>query len=107
MSSHEKPEPIAPEHLKAVLEGLEQARRGEFATPEEVEAFDPERLIGKACRVRVVHAPGRDGTDWANITDLFASKPGAGTAKTTPAFAGKSSTMPDDTPEFEDPFKEE
>jgi hypothetical protein len=34
----EDPEPVAPEHLEAVLEGLEQARRGEFATPGEVEA---------------------------------------------------------------------
>ena len=33
----EDPEPIEPAHLEAVLEGLEQARRGEFATPEEIE----------------------------------------------------------------------
>jgi hypothetical protein len=34
-----EPEPIDPEHLPAVLEGLAQARRGEFATDEEVEAI--------------------------------------------------------------------
>ena len=33
-----EPEAIDPEHLPYVLEGLEQARRGEFATDEEVEA---------------------------------------------------------------------
>jgi hypothetical protein len=33
-----EPEPIASGHLAAVLEGLEQARRREFATDEEVEA---------------------------------------------------------------------
>jgi predicted transcriptional regulator len=33
-----EPEPIDPAHLPAVLEGLAQARRGEFATDEEVEA---------------------------------------------------------------------
>ena len=40
-----EPEEIAPEHLPAVLEGLAQARRREFATDAEVEAafrrFDP------------------------------------------------------------------
>jgi predicted transcriptional regulator len=39
------PEPIEPAHLAAVLEGLAQAKRGEFATDAEVEAafrrFDP------------------------------------------------------------------
>jgi len=34
----EEPEPIEPEHLSAVLEGLAQARKGEFATEAEVEA---------------------------------------------------------------------
>jgi predicted transcriptional regulator len=33
-----EPEPIDPAHLPAVLEGLAQARRGEFATDAEVEA---------------------------------------------------------------------
>lgn len=32
------PEPIPPEHRAAVLEGLAEADRGEFATEEEVEA---------------------------------------------------------------------
>jgi len=40
-----EPEPIEPGHLPAVLEGLAQARRGEFASEAEVEAafrrFDP------------------------------------------------------------------
>lgn len=40
-----EPEVIAPDHLPAVLEGLAQARRREFATDAEVEAafrrFDP------------------------------------------------------------------
>ncbi len=33
-----EPEPIDPAHLPAVLEGLTQAKRGERATPEQVEA---------------------------------------------------------------------
>ena len=33
-----EPEPIDPAHLQAVLEGLDQASRGEFASPAEVEA---------------------------------------------------------------------
>jgi hypothetical protein len=33
-----EPEPVATEHLSAVLEGLEQARRREFATDDEVRA---------------------------------------------------------------------
>lgn len=31
------PEPIPPEHRAAVLQGLRQARRGEFASDEDVE----------------------------------------------------------------------
>lgn len=31
-------EPLDPAHLAAVLDGLAQAERGEFATPEQVEA---------------------------------------------------------------------
>jgi hypothetical protein len=33
-----EPEPIDPEHLSAVSEGLAQARSREFATPAEMEA---------------------------------------------------------------------
>ena len=33
-----EPEPVAPEHLSAVLEGLAQARSGAFASDSEVEA---------------------------------------------------------------------
>lgn len=33
-----QPEPIDPAHLRAVLEGLTQARSGQFATADEVEA---------------------------------------------------------------------
>jgi len=36
--NEEEPEPIDPAHLPAVLEGLAQAKRREFATPAEVEA---------------------------------------------------------------------
>ena len=40
-----EPEPVDPDHLPAILEGLAQARRGEFATEEEVKKafarFDP------------------------------------------------------------------
>ena len=31
------PEPIDPAHLRAVLEALEQAKSGQFATPERIE----------------------------------------------------------------------
>ena len=37
-ASEEEPEPIAAAHLAAVLEGLAQARRREFATDEDAEA---------------------------------------------------------------------
>lgn len=36
-SSDGEPEPIDPAHLPAVLEGLEQAARGRFATGSDVE----------------------------------------------------------------------
>ena len=36
--NEEEPEPIDPDHLTAVLEGLAQAKRREFATPAQVEA---------------------------------------------------------------------
>jgi predicted transcriptional regulator len=38
MSGEQAPETIDPAHLSAVLEGLDQARRGEFASDEEVAA---------------------------------------------------------------------
>ena len=34
----QNPEPIDPEHLSAVMEGLAQANRREFATDEEIQA---------------------------------------------------------------------
>jgi predicted transcriptional regulator len=34
-----EPEEIEPEHLSAVMEGLAQAERGQFATDEQVEAL--------------------------------------------------------------------
>jgi predicted transcriptional regulator len=41
----DRPEPVGPAELAAVLEGLAQVKRGEFATDAEVEAalrrFDP------------------------------------------------------------------
>jgi hypothetical protein len=37
-SCESEPEPIDPAHLSDVLEGLAQAKRGEFATDAEVEA---------------------------------------------------------------------
>jgi DNA-binding transcriptional regulator YdaS (Cro superfamily) len=37
-TSEAEPEPIDPEHLAAVLEGLAQVRDGQFATDEEIEA---------------------------------------------------------------------
>jgi hypothetical protein len=37
-SSDQEPEPLDPADLAAVLDGLAQARRGEFATETEVEA---------------------------------------------------------------------
>ena len=38
VGAESEPEPIDPAHLPAVLEGLAQAKRGEFATDAEVEA---------------------------------------------------------------------
>ena len=36
--NEEEPEPIDPDHLPAVLEGLAQAKRREFAKPAQIEA---------------------------------------------------------------------
>lgn len=36
--AQDEPEEIDPAHLPAVMEGLEQARRGQFASPERVAA---------------------------------------------------------------------
>ena len=38
MTNEDEPEEIEPAHLAAVLEGLAQVLRGEFATDDEVEA---------------------------------------------------------------------
>ena len=37
-ANHGEPEPIDPAHLPAVLQGLDQAKRRQFATDDEVEA---------------------------------------------------------------------
>jgi hypothetical protein len=37
-ADNEAVEPIDPAHLQAVLEGLDQAKRGQFATPAAVDA---------------------------------------------------------------------
>lgn len=44
MSAAEAPEPVDPAHLPAVLEGLAQAKRGQFATGEEVLAAALRRM---------------------------------------------------------------
>jgi predicted transcriptional regulator len=45
LTQEHEPEEIDAEHIASVLEGLRQAERGEFATPDEVAAvfgkFDP------------------------------------------------------------------
>jgi Ca2+-binding EF-hand superfamily protein len=38
MADSNEPEAIPPEHLTSVLDGLEQARQGQFATASEIEA---------------------------------------------------------------------
>ena len=38
VSGEREPEPVDPAHLAAVLQGLEQAKSGQFATEAEIEA---------------------------------------------------------------------
>jgi hypothetical protein len=72
-------------------------------TKEAAEAFDPEQFIGKVCRLRILHEPGSDGTDWSNIKELFPAKKLQPTLTATPA-GGKSPPKEDDA---DDPFAQE
>jgi hypothetical protein len=55
MSKDQEPEEIDPAHLPAVLEGLAQAKRRQFATDAEVEAafrrFDDKKQINPPCGI--------------------------------------------------------
>ena len=53
---------------KAKLRSHLQAWRGKNFTPEELQKFDLETLVGVNCQVQIVHALKKDGGKWANVS---------------------------------------
>lgn len=52
---------------KAILRHHLEAWRGRPFTPEELEGFDLEKLIGANCQIQIVHNIGKNGGTWANV----------------------------------------
>jgi len=57
-------------HEKASLRKDLESWRGRAFTPEELEGFDVETVIGAPCLLNVIHAV-KDGSTYANITSIM------------------------------------
>lgn len=66
-------------HLRVALESW----RGQPFTPDELDGFDLEKLIGANCQVLIEHNLGDNGKTYANITKVL--KPGKQQPKLTPS----------------------
>lgn len=59
-------------HEKASLRKDLEAWRGRAFTPQELEGFDLEQLLGKPCMLSIIHAPKPDGGGtWANVAAIM------------------------------------
>lgn len=50
--------------------------RGRDFTADELKAFSLKNILGKACQLLIVHAPGKDGKVWANINAIMPAPKG-------------------------------
>ncbi len=66
-------------HEKAALRKDLESWRGRTFTPEELQGFDLEVLIGKGCILSVIHNPGNKGGVFANIAAIMKLPKGAPT----------------------------
>ena len=78
-------------------------------TKEEAAKFTPDVLIGKVCGIRIIHRPGSDGTEWANIDAVL---PPGGSKKAAAAVFGEEEPVDKVSPDVPaegrvDPFASE
>lgn len=59
---------------KATLRKDLKAWRGKDFDSEELAGFDIDKLIGSSCQLVIVHAEGKDGNTYANISAVIKSK---------------------------------
>lgn len=69
-------------HEKAILRQHLESWRGKKFTPEELEGFDLEKLIGVNSQIQIVHNVADEGRVWANIQAIVPQ--GKGTEKLIP-----------------------
>ena len=62
---------------RAQLRGMIELWRGRKFSPEELESFDLETLIGKPCQIQIMHNVDSRGRTWANVKGVFASPKGS------------------------------
>ncbi len=62
---------------KAKLRGDLEIWRGRKFTPEELQGFDLERLLGKPCQIQIAHNFGNDGETWANVQAVVPAAKGS------------------------------
>jgi hypothetical protein len=64
-------------HKKSALRPMLETWRGKKFTPEELEGFDIERLIGANCQIQVLHNIATDGKTYANVQACMTAAKGA------------------------------
>ena len=62
---------------KAILRKDLESWRGRRFTPSELAGFNLEVLIGLACQIQIVHAEGKDGRTFGNVSCIMALPKGA------------------------------
>ena len=64
-------------HEKAKLRQVLESWRGKKFSPEELEGFDLEKLIGSTCQIQIVHNLGSRGGIFANVQAVVTKPKGA------------------------------
>lgn len=62
---------------KATLRHILETWRSKKFTPEELQGFDLEKLIGVNCQIQIVHNPGDQGRVYANVLAVVPAAKGA------------------------------
>lgn len=65
-------------HEKGALRKFLQAMRGKAFTPDELKEFESDDLLGTNAQISVIHAPGKNGGIYANISSVAPHNPKLG-----------------------------
>jgi hypothetical protein len=66
-------------HEKSALRKDLESWRGKPFTAEQLDGFDVEQLLSVGCMLNVVHAPGKDGSHFANVAAIMRLRKGDAT----------------------------